>query len=596
MAKGYKHFRSAVDGYRSKGRDRKRRGADIGSILSSSAKLVASAIPVSTKKKQKKRSSKPGVATSKKEAIKDKNVISEEEAQFGGCVVLVLICLIVLAVLYFLIGIKGILLLAGIVLVVFFVSVIRETKKRPSTRQLHSEEIEELKRRLANIDVYKDVANNSTDAYSVQCAMNELLSSIDYIMQYEEDELHQAGLSKSKLPEQRDFIVRNYDIMIEQAHERLLESTAKHTNTTNFSESSTVSVDSENASVISCTSNNIDSPSLDDRLKLATQSAQGLFPHEILMLSYAHTYKSSGNSFQGFWQYQYSVEDPQSVLDSLHKRGFITLGDIKATISRLKVLEIKSELQAIGEKTTGKKYELVDRLISNADSTGIEQKYSDRYFVLTDKGRQELEKNEYVSYLHKTKYISVWDMNYLLHHNNPSCLTYRDILWREFNTQCSNHFKSRDFGLYRNTRMHMYQFLMEEGKHQEAFLMLCEVVAYDLSGLGNNEIIDDNPNTRKTVLENIIKFGFPYSNSLYRIPPAVVGWLIEIRELLSLSESDFRRALLDNFNNIHLFRRIFTNEECVEIVLNEIDNHPRKQATLYKQAEDRLRRELNTLK
>lgn len=64
-------------------------------------------------------------------------------------------------------------------------------------------------------------------------------------------------------------------------------------------------------------------PLLPVLLKTATPSKGGLDPHEILMLDYADTYKTSNNTFQRFWYSQYSVTDPQSILDSLSERGFI---------------------------------------------------------------------------------------------------------------------------------------------------------------------------------------------------------------------------------------------------------------------------------
>ena len=79
------------------------------------------------------------------------------------------------------------------------------------------------------------------------------------------------------------------------------------------------------------------------------------------------------------------------------------------------------------------------------------------------------------------------------------------------------------------------------------------------------------------------------------MPPAVIEWMANLKEQLGMSEKEFRDALLKNFEEIQLFRRIFTNEECVEIVMNEIGNHPRKQAAIYKQAEERMRQEYELL-
>lgn len=314
------------------------------------------------------------------------------------------------------------------------------------------------------------------------------------------------------------------------------------------------------------------------------------------MLSYAHAYKVSTNEFQGFWHYLYSVTDPKSILVSLCERGFLAIGSLKATIERLKVVELKEELQAVNAKISGRKAELIERLMEVGDTHILEQKYPDRYYSLTEKGKKELDENEYVVYLHRLKYMSIWDMNYLLHNDNPSHLGYRDIVWREFNMRCGEHFQAGNFGLYRNTRLNMCQFLMEENRHKAAFAMLCEVVAYDLSNLDNTGRLEHSPAIDKLLLEHTIECGFPYSNSLYRMPPATIEWMANIKDALKLSETEFREALLENFKQISLLRRIFTNEECVEVVMNEIGNHPRKQAALYRQVEERLREELALIK
>ena len=488
-------------------------------------------------------------------------------------------------------------IVAAIVFVVKSVIELKRKKKQhPHTStSLSQAEIDELQRHLSNIEVYKDVANNSSDACAVQCAMDELLKSIDFIMTYAEEDLHVAGLSKEKLPAQRAFIIQHYDDMIEQAKERSAKSTEEKTRTDNIDDlSCEIPLTQQSAGKENMPTAIVEGeiPPLEARLRTATPSKQGLYPHEILMLSYAHTYKISQNTFQEFWNSLYSVTRPQSVLVSLNERDFLAVGNLRATIEHLKVSELKEELQAIGAKTTGKKAELIDRLMEVGDTQALEERYPDRYYALTKKGQQELDENEYVVYLHRMKYMSIWDMNYLLHHDNPSHLRYRDILWREFNIQSGEHFKAGNFGLYRNTRMYMYQFLMEEEKYTTAFSMLCEVIAYDLSGLGNNERLDHDPVIEKFMLEQNLKLGFPYSTSMYKMPPAIIEWISDLQNTLKLSDTELRANLLKNFKKISIYRRIFTNEECVEVVMNEIGNHPRKQAALYKQAEERLKEKL----
>jgi hypothetical protein len=53
------------------------------------------------------------------------------------------------------------------------------------------------------------------------------------------------------------------------------------------------------------------------RIKNANVSKHGLYPHEVLILDYAGSYYTEGNSFQGFWWYKYGVKNVDNCLHSL---------------------------------------------------------------------------------------------------------------------------------------------------------------------------------------------------------------------------------------------------------------------------------------
>lgn len=64
----------------------------------------------------------------------------------------------------------------------------------------------------------------------------------------------------------------------------------------------------------------------------STPSKNGLFPHEILLISYicsqrANYLKEGATTFPKFWFYKYGVDDVQAVLQSLVARGFLQAED-----------------------------------------------------------------------------------------------------------------------------------------------------------------------------------------------------------------------------------------------------------------------------
>lgn len=342
-----------------------------------------------------------------------------------------------------------------------------------------------------------------------------------------------------------------------------------------------------------------DSPSpdivpLNVLLKKAVPTKRGLYPHEILMLDYAHTFSTSSrnNHFQGFWYYEYSVEHPGAVLKSLERRGFIQPGDLRSAIQNLTVPMIKKELKAIGQKVSGKKAELIDRLLENASLEDLEKKFPVRFYELTESGQQELAENQYVPYLHRHKYMSVWEMNDRLNHKNPRHFGYRDLIWQFFNEESLKHLHEGDMGLYRNTRLNMYEFLFEEKRYDQAFNLLCEVIAYDLSGMDNNEFDDIG---KKFRLQLALEYDFPYDHSSVKLPPAIKQWLANLQGRLELSDGELRQKLLHQFESISLYRRIFTNQECVEIVMAELAEDLDTLDNIYSTAEKRLRAMLNSL-
>lgn len=208
----------------------------------------------------------------------------------------------------------------------------------------------------------------------------------------------------------------------------------------------------------------------------------GLYPYEILMLSYVEGY-AKGKTIARFWEYQYGVDDVPALIASLERRGFCKDGS------------------------------------------------------LTDAGRAEIAKNEYVLYMHRHKYteISMEQMAILVNQNPDR--NYRDLIWAEFNRLSGEYAQSGRFGLYRNTRYSMYRFLMEEKRYKNAFYHLAETVFYDLNG-------DSSP----------------------FMAPAIIKDLRSIQKYLDFSDVEMQDFISDSFRNIYAPYRNFSAEEVAAVV------------------------------
>lgn len=166
----------------------------------------------------------------------------------------------------------------------------------------------------------------------------------------------------------------------------------------------------------------------------------GLYPQEILMLSYLDKY-TAGKPVARFWEYTYGVTDVPAMIASLEARGFSRNGK------------------------------------------------------LTPLGKSEIEKNGYVLYFHRNSVLDITmsDMSILVN-QNPS-VSWKDLLWGELNRRCAQYAASYQFGHYQSCIYQMYLFAKHEKRGRDALGCLANVFWIDLNGEGrpviNPEITEE---------------------------------------------------------------------------------------------------------
>lgn len=203
----------------------------------------------------------------------------------------------------------------------------------------------------------------------------------------------------------------------------------------------------------------------------------------------------------------------------------------------------------------------------------LDLRFPARPYQVSELGRQALEDEEYILYIHRhpIEDLDIWSLNKIIH--EPPSLPYRDKIWHYLNERSSAHFEAGDFGLYRNCRYQMHSFLREERKLGEALGMLSEVAFYDLSGMGNNY----DPQH----LSIYAKHFLPYEDSLVKVAPGIISSIADCQVQLGLTDEDLKTALLDRMKQLTAPLRLFTPEECADIVLMEIRGEKEALSALY---------------
>ncbi|GEK90999.1 SAP domain-containing protein [Alkalibacterium kapii] len=287
-----------------------------------------------------------------------------------------------------------------------------------------------------------------------------------------------------------------------------------------------------------------------------------LYPHEVLLLSYAPTYYIEKNSFPKFWWYRYGVKNVDKGLKSLKKRGFLKVGSVESASRNETLEDLKDILRTHGLKVSGNKDELVHRLLDEVPEDELSTLFRDRTYELTDKGQAVLSAEEHIPYIHRRSIedLDIWTLNEKVKASPGS--SYRDIVWEYMNKKSLKYYKHSDFGMYRNCRLSMAEFLEEEGKDDSAFIYLAEVVRIDLSGLSNGFNMDE--------LEAQTDRFFPYSESQAKMAPGITKKIQKYQTEKDLSDDELKSKLIDLMNRLQLPFSLFTVEEAAEIAVMEI--------------------------
>lgn len=322
---------------------------------------------------------------------------------------------------------------------------------------------------------------------------------------------------------------------------------------------------------------------IEKRIKGTEPSCDGLYPHEVLVLSYAPKFCDCGNSFQGFWWYRYGIRDMQNLLASLAKRGYIEQGSIADAINMEKVPTIKEELQKRNLKSSGKKVDLISRLVQNVTENELSAVFSRRPYALTEVGMAILKKYEWIPFIHShgIENLNIWNLTDLV--QTPPYTNYRDKIWGYLNKRGLEHIKNCDYGLYRNSRFSMSEFVADEGKMEVAFTLLCEVVAYDLSGLSNG--------FQKEFLDIYSQSYFPYEESIVTMAPGITSRIKEYADKQGWEESELQNRIVDAIEKIQLPFSLFSAKECAEIVIAEVHEDKSLLHQIYSVAEVRFKKQ-----
>lgn len=126
---------------------------------------------------------------------------------------------------------------------------------------------------------------------------------------------------------------------------------------------------------------------IEDRIRNTSPNCDGLYPHEILLLSYAEWYKTKRRTFPKFWLYEYGITDVQKELKKLVQKKLIEYGTLHEEIYSCTADEIRKVLALYSLKKSGTKAVLQERLLKSIPEEELELFFPERHYHLTEEGK-----------------------------------------------------------------------------------------------------------------------------------------------------------------------------------------------------------------
>lgn len=132
--------------------------------------------------------------------------------------------------------------------------------------------------------------------------------------------------------------------------------------------------------------------------KAVHPSSNGLYPHEIVLLSKAKgfQYPLNPDKVAGYWFYDYGITNIQPLVERLASNGFLQIGDLECTLECSSYAAVKSFASRNGLKSSGKKIEIISRILANVPYHEIQEAFPQLYYNLTELGELELIENSYI--------------------------------------------------------------------------------------------------------------------------------------------------------------------------------------------------------
>ena len=316
-------------------------------------------------------------------------------------------------------------------------------------------------------------------------------------------------------------------------------------------------------------------PPLESDIKNQTQTEDGLYLHEYIMLKKNPTINKENNYFPKYWLYEWHVREPKAVVDSLTERGFYTTPGIKDNFTFLTIPELKKIAKQFNLKVSGRKIELIERIISSVPEDQLTTFKTSSILVLSEKGKEAISDDHFASFLLLNQ-IELDEYAHQMNSENLNVKKYKTFLWnaiyrKTFLDRCS---ESRCiYSDFDRNNMRAFKFLVAEGKADKALPFLCNSFwcSINFSGAVNDPWRMPEPDLTTFFVRDWI---FRTRNLFEEQFMAAILGPCNSENFQIMKETykqNFNKVLSDSLNSITLPKEFISKSDAIDLINAAVD-------------------------
>lgn len=201
--------------------------------------------------------------------------------------------------------------------------------------------------------------------------------------------------------------------------------------------------------------------------------------------------EDSFDSYSKFISYDLDIKNPVKKYKDFIKNGYLQKGSLETVLQIYKVTDLKKILRENNLKLSGKKTELISRILSEVNIEKLNPYLNDNIYELTQKGLDYINKYDYYVTLYSYRNFCIGPIEFDRCRNtfNSNRPDFYEVILKILDARIYLFKKESSYGLLRNT-FHNKSIIMKDlGLFDEHLRYLIYVSYIDLSGVCNSKHI-----------------------------------------------------------------------------------------------------------